>query len=113
LVSKRRLRGSEPLPHAQLDVSTHCPLCDRLIVPGRSADEHHLLPKSQGGRTKFLVHRVCHRKIHATLSEKVLARDYSDWVALRAHPEIKKFIEWLANKPPEFNDRSVKPRACR
>ena len=115
MVAKRRLRGSEPLPDGQALASApvQCPLCGRLIVPGPSADEHHLRPKSQGGREKFLVHRVCHRKIHATLSEKELARGYTDWDALRAHPEIHKFVQWVARKPPEFNDRSVKPRSRR
>ena len=73
-------------------------------------DEHHLVPKSQGGREKTLIHRVCHRKIHATLSEKELARYYRSWEALQAHPEIASFIRWLANKPAVFNDGSARPR---
>jgi hypothetical protein len=103
MVSKRKLRGTEPFPGAQVEAASVCPLCGRMMIPGRSSDEHHLLPKSRGGREKFLVHRVCHRKIHATLSEKELARAYASWEALRAHPEIHRFIQWLANKPPEFN----------
>ena len=69
MVAKRRLRGAEPFgtPPAPPPV---CPLCGRPIVPGPSADEHHLVPRSQGGRDKTLVHRVCHRKIHATFSAK-------------------------------------------
>jgi hypothetical protein len=116
MVAKRRLRGREPISFAPGDEAgppLACPLCGRPIVPGPSADAHHLQPKSQGGREKFLVHRVCHRKIHATLSEKELARSYSDWASLRAHPDIAKFVQWLANKPAEFNDRSVRPRSRR
>jgi hypothetical protein len=33
------------------------------------------------------------------LTENQLARNYSTIEALRAHPEIAKFIEWIANKP--------------
>ncbi|WKB52598.1 HNH endonuclease signature motif containing protein [Eleftheria terrae] len=90
-----------------------CPLCGRPIVPGPSADEHHLVPKSEGGRDKTLVHRVCHRKIHATFSEKELARGYASWEALRGHPEIASFVQWVRKKPPEFNDGSARPRRRR
>ncbi len=101
------------------DTRTHtpppadCPLCGRPLVPGPSVDEHHLVPKSRRGRDKFLVHRVCHTKIHATLSEKELADYYHTWEALRAQPEIAAFIAWVAKKPPEFMARNVKTRALR
>ena len=112
MVSRRALRGTEPLGHVPLVQSARCPLCGRQMVPGRSIDEHHLVPKSQGGRTldnTAQVHRVCHRKIHATLSERELAKDFNTWCALQAHPEIAAFIVWLANKPATFYDNSRKP----
>jgi len=93
--------------------TSSCPLCGRPLVPGPSVDEHHLVPKSRRGREKFLVHRVCHTKIHATLSEKHLAAEYHTWEALRAHPQIASFIGWVQNKPPEFMDRNIRPRTRR
>ncbi len=90
-----------------------CPLCGRPIVPGPSADEHHLVPRSKGGRAKFLLHRVCHRKIHATLTESELAASYATWEALLAHPQIAAFVRWVASKPPEFYDGSVRTRRLR
>jgi hypothetical protein len=33
------------------------------------------------------------------LTENQLARNYSTIEALRSHPEIAKFIEWIGNKP--------------
>ena len=69
-----------------------CPLCGRPMVRGPSVDEHHLVPKSRGGRAAELVHRVCHRKLHATFTESQLAGDFSTWEALRAHPDIAAFI---------------------
>ncbi len=83
-----------------------CPLCGRPLVPGPSVDEHHLVPRSRGGREKFLVHRVCHQKIHATISEVELARHYDTWDRLREHPEIAKFIAWVRKRPPEYRDRT-------
>lgn len=79
-----------------------CPLCERLMIAGPSVDEHHLIPRSQGGKEKFLVHKICHQKIHQTLSEKELARSYASWESLRAHPEISTFIGWVRKRPPEF-----------
>ena len=83
-----------------------CPLCDRPLLPGPSADEHHLVPRSQGGTRTVRLHRVCHQKIHATLSERELRNHYSTAERLRAHPEIRRFIAWLANKPPGYFDRT-------
>jgi hypothetical protein len=91
----------------------NCPLCGRPLVAGKSIDEHHLLPKSQGGREKHLMHRICHRKIHATLSEKELAKNFTTWPALQAHEEIAAFIAWVQKKPPEFYDNSRKSASRR
>src|SRR5262245_51938663 len=96
-------KAAERLPDAESPpAQPHCPLCGRLMVLGPSADEHHLVPKSKRGRDKFLVHRVCHTKIHATLTEKELADSYHTWEALREQPEIAAFIAWVQKKPPEY-----------
>ena len=112
MVSRRALRGTEPLGYIPSTVLADCPLCGRPLVPGRSVDEHHLVPKSQGGKAlenTAQIHRVCHRKIHATFSERELAKNYNTWPELQAHPEIAIFITWLANKSPSFYDNSRKP----
>ncbi len=107
MVGKRSLRDSghptaEPLPPST------CPLCGRGLVSGKSIDEHHLLPKSQGGRETHTIHRICHRKIHATFTEKELARSYSTWGALQVHADIAAFIIWVQKKPLDYYDNSVK-----
>lgn len=107
MVDKRSLRGEQPLGHGAEPLG-YCPLCGRQLVAGKSIDEHHLLPKSQGGRQTHTVHRICHRKIHATFTEKELARSYSSWAALQAHEDIAAFITWVQKKPPEYYDNSVK-----
>jgi hypothetical protein len=78
------------------------------MVAGKSVDEHHLLPKSQGGRETHTMHRICHRKIHATFTERELARTYNNWAALQAHEDIAGFIIWVQKKPPDYYDNSVK-----
>ena len=46
-----------------------------------------------------ILHRLCHRQIHALLTENQLARQYSTIEALKGHSEIAKFIEWISKKP--------------
>jgi hypothetical protein len=105
MVGKRSLRNAQPLGHPELGLGD-CPLCGRPLVAGKSIDEHHLLPKSQGGREKYFIHRICHRKIHATFSEKELAKNYSAWTALREQEAMAVFIAWVKKKPPEYYDNS-------
>ena len=84
-----------------------CPLCLRPIPEGVPQSLHHLIPKLKGGKggPSVLLHSLCHREIHATLSEAELARGYSTMEALRTHPRLAKFIAWAARRPPEFNSR--------
>lgn len=78
-----------------------CPLCERAIPPAQR-DAHHLVPKSKGGRHTQYLHRVCHRQIHALLTETELARDYATVEALLAHPQIRVFVDWVKTKPDDF-----------
>jgi len=79
------------------------------MLPG-SANLHHLVPKSFGGRETVLLHRICHDKIHATLSERELARHYPSIEALLAHPEIKRFVAWVKRRPPGFGGGNRRKR---
>lgn len=81
-----------------------CALCNRLL--GAKAEWHHVIPKSRGGREVVPVHPICHRAIHATLSEAELERDYPSMADLRAHPAIAKFLIWVADKPADFHKRT-------
>lgn len=89
-----------------------CPLCDRPIPPGVAQSRHHLVPRLKGGKggETVLLHQICHLVIHATLSEAEIARDYATIAALRAHPEISRFIAWVAKRPPGFRSRLPGPR---
>jgi hypothetical protein len=78
-----------------------CFLCGRPL--GRRVEWHHPVPKSRGGRETVPIHPICHRTIHATLSNKALERDYVDSAALRAHPEIARFVAWVRDKDPDFH----------
>ena len=85
-----------------------CFLCGRPL--GRRIEWHHPVPKSRGGRETVPVHPICHRFIHRALGNKELERDYASADALRAHPELARFIAWVANKPPDFHAPTRRPR---
>lgn len=49
------------------------------------------------------LHPICHRTIHALFSNAELARMAPDPVALAQHPVMRRFLDWIANKPPDFH----------
>jgi len=85
----------------------NCPLCDRGIPPSER-DAHHLVPKSHGGKQTVVLHRICHRQIHAVFTETELARRLNNVESLRATEELQPFIKWVRSKPDEFYERTSK-----
>ena len=78
-----------------------CELCDRPL--GARIEWHHVVPKSEGGRETVPLHPICHRTIHATASNADLARLYPTLQALRDREDIRRFVAWIADKPPDFH----------
>ena len=83
------------------------------MIEGPSVDRHHWVPKSKGGREIDSLHVVCHRMIHRVFDERELATAYADPEAVRAHPEIARFIAWVRKQPPEYVDWPKDPRKRR
>jgi hypothetical protein len=90
-----------------MDAPPACPLCSRPIPPGVPQSLHHLIPRSKGGKggPTVLLHHICHKEIHAALSEGELAKGYATVEALQAHPRIARFVAWVAKRPPGFVSR--------
>lgn len=84
-----------------------CPLCRRPIPPDAPQSLHHLVPRLRGGKGGEVVrlHHICHKEIHATLSEAELARSYNTVEALRAHPRLARFIAWVGKRPAAFTSK--------
>ena len=87
-----------------------CPLCLRPIA--QPCNEHHLIPKSKGGKNTptVLLHKICHDKVHAVFTEVELSRHYNTIEELQQNEEVAKFIKWVSRKEPEFYDKSVKTK---
>jgi len=99
----------------QPDETPICPLCGRPIPAGVPQSLHHLTPKLKGGKggPVVLLHHICHKEIHATLSEAELARNFNTEMALREHPKLAKFFAWVAKRPPEYNSKTTGKRRKR
>jgi len=96
----------ESIKPAELSI---CNLCDRPIPPDLR-DAHHLVPKSRGGVVTVFLHRACHKQVHALFTETELEKSYPSMHALRAHPELARFIKWIQDKPSDFNPPTKRSR---
>ena len=78
-----------------------CPLCGRLLG-FTNVDEHHLVPKTFKGKETVTLHRICHRAIHANLTERELLKHFHTIERLLEHQGIQKFVGWVQNKDIEY-----------
>lgn len=81
-----------------------CPLCNREMPEG-TANDHHLIPKKYKGKDVVKIHKVCHDKIHHTLSEHELANYYHTIERLLSHADIVTFVKWVKKQSPYFYDK--------
>ncbi len=82
-----------------------CVLCGRAIPPHAKSSLHHLTPKLKGGARLGTVrlHQICHSAIHARYTEAEIARHLAEPDALRADPELARFVDWVCTKPDDFH----------
>ena len=86
-----------------------CGLCARTV---QRLTRHHLIPKTRhkNKRNKKTFDRreihhtvglccPCHRHVHTILDNKELEREYNTLEALRAHPDLGRFADWISKKP--------------
>lgn len=108
----KRLQSEARAKEMQVKVAALavCALCDRPIPPALR-DAHHLIPKSRGGVMTVYLHRACHKQIHALFTETQLAKNYASAQALKEHPEMARFINWVKDKPSEFNPPAKRSRS--
>ncbi|RPF72380.1 HNH endonuclease [Aurantiacibacter spongiae] len=93
---------------ADTEVTT-CWLCERAL--GRRVQHHHVVPKAKKGRVTVPVHPICHRTIHAHFTNAELARTQGKRAPLVAQPDVARFLDWIADKPPEFHAPTRRPKS--
>lgn len=87
-------------------VAVSCWLCGR--ATGETIVWHHPVPKSRGGRDVVPMHPICQQTLIATFTNSELQRHGHDVDGLLANPAIRKFVDWVANKDPDFTAASTK-----
>ena len=96
------------------DQDERCELCDRPV--GRdNLTRHHLLPRAQARRMRrrkmarrelkrrdpdrtVVLCSPCHRNVHTSLSNGDLGKDYDSLEALSAHPDVRRFTDWVRSR---------------
>lgn len=92
---------SEAQDEAALPPPPDCWLCERPC--GETVIWHHPVPKSRGGREVVPMHPICQNMLITTFTNSELQRYGLDAGLLRIEPKVEKFVNWVANKDPEFN----------
>ncbi len=83
-----------------------CWLCAR--PTGKTIVWHHPVPKSRGGRDVVPMHAICQQALIANFTNSELQRHGKDLEALLANPAVRKFVDWVANKEPDFTATTTK-----
>ena len=83
-----------------------CWLCGR--PTGKTIVWHHPVPKSRGGRDVVPMHPICQQTLIANFTNSELQRHGLDVESLLANPNIRKFVDWVAKKDPDFTATTTK-----
>ncbi|WP_353226938.1 HNH endonuclease [Novosphingobium sp.] len=110
---ERRKRGAIDLDDDDQQDEGPPPTCWLCLRPlGEKVDNYHPVPKSRGGRATVAVHPICRRTIETVFTNAELARGAGEREKLIEHPEIVRFLGWVAGKGPDF-DAPTAPRRKR
>jgi 5-methylcytosine-specific restriction endonuclease McrA len=77
-----------------------CWLCGRPM--GKTIVQHHPVPKSRGGRDTVPMHPICQQTLITNFTNSELQRYGMDVEGLLANPNVRKFVDWVAKKDPDF-----------
>lgn len=85
-----------------------CWLCSR--PTGKTIVWHHPVPKSRGGRDVVPMHPICQQTLTTNFTNSELQRHGMDVAGLLANPTVRKFVDWVANKDPDFTATTAKKK---
>ena len=83
-----------------------CWLCGR--PTGKTVILHHPVPKSRGGRDVVPMHPICQQMLITNFTNSELQRHGMDASGLLADPAVRKVVDWVANKAPDFTATMTK-----
>ncbi len=98
--------ANQPDEDAALPPVVVCWLCGR--PTGKIVVWHHPVPKSRGGRDVVPMHPICQQTLMANFTNSELQRHGTDVDALLANPNVRKFVDWVAKKDPDFTATTAK-----
>ncbi len=89
---------------------TACELCGREVA---RLTRHHLIPRTRHSNRRnkrdfdraevhdriALLCRPCHSNVHRCLSNRDLEREYNTVERLAGHPCIRRFTDWIKDRP--------------
>ncbi len=87
-----------------------CPVCTR---PNYHPSDHHLVPRSRGGKTTKTICRDCHKAVHALFTNKQLEKAYHTVEALLAHEGFSKMVAYLQKQNPQSKQTFVRSNDSR
>ena len=88
----------------------NCPLCEREVP---KVSDHHLVPKSRGGKETLPICLDCHNAVHAFFTNKELEATYHTVDALLADEKFSKHIKWLSKQSPDKRHKSKRVKEKR
>jgi hypothetical protein len=83
-----------------------CWLCGR--PTGNTVVWHYPVPKSRGGRDVVARHPICQQTLMANFTNSELQRHAMDVDARLANPNVRRFVDWVAKKDPDFHAATAK-----
>lgn len=86
--------------------AVQCWLCSRPL--GKTIVWHHPVPKSRGGRDVVPMHPICQQTLITNFTNSELQRYAMDVDAILANPNMRKFVDWVAKKEPDFTAATAK-----
>lgn len=87
-----------------------CPVCTR---PNYYPSDHHMVPKSRGGRTTKTICRDCHKAVHSLFTNKQLEKTYHTVEALMTDERFAKMVVFLRKQDPQRKTTIVKSNDTR
>jgi len=82
-----------------------CSICKRDLTE-EGTNDHHLIPRTFGGKDTIPLHIICHDKLHHTFSERDMVSHYHTIERMIEHEDIQKFIKWVSKKDSNYYSKS-------